>query len=242
MQHQPCGCQACGQNRPGQAPSNPCHPHRPPQNDCGASPCPRPPRPPKPPKNCLGQSVLLNKIICSERKCFPNLCTELTLADLPCCAKAPFMLLMVQQSGANPWWAPLENDGPRNRLCLRVCIPVCCQIRDACGRHFSAMGTVELDTCFSPGCSPSDCWRHTLTLVPCVRLCNPPVCAQDCVFPVRLEVVLEMYLTRPEPCLMRSSEPSCPELPLYPQPCRPDPPCWPRCPEAPDPCGWPRQG
>lgn len=237
MQHQPCGCQACGQTRPGPPPgSSPC---RPPQSDCQV---PRPPKPPRPPRSCPGQSVLLNKIICSERKCFPNLCAELTLADIPCCAKAPFTLCMVQQSGAAPWWTPLENDGPRGRLCFRVCIPVCCQIKDACGRFFSAGSVVEVDTCFSPSCSLSDCWRHSLVIVPCVRLCAPPVCSQDCVFNARLEVSLEMYLTRPEPCLMRSPEPSCPDLPLYPQPCRPDPPCWPQCPEVQDRCGWPRQG
>jgi len=233
MQHQACGCQVCGQTR--FSSHDPCD-CKPPSSDC------RVPRPPRPPKCITGPNVLLDRIICSERKCFPSLCTHLTVTDLPCRAQAPFSLLMVQQSGANPWWMPLENSGPCSRLCIRVCIPVCCQIRDACGCFFSGAGVVEVETCLSPTCAPSECWRHTLVIVPCVRLCSPPVCSQDCVFTVQLEVSLDLYLIRPEPFQIRASQPACPDLPLYPQPCRSTPSCWPQCPEDPDRCGWPKQG
>ncbi len=230
MQYSSCGCQACGQ--PGCGPAAPpCCPPTPPKS-----------KPSKPPKACATQGVLLNKIISSERKLYPALCVDLAVTDLPCCAKAPFSLTMVQQSGAQPWWTPLESQGPYARLCLRVYIPVCCQVKDSCGRYFSATSVVEVDACLAPSCPASDCWRHNLVIVPCVRLCSPPVCSQDCVFAVKLEVALELYLTRPEPCFMRAPTPPCPDLPLYPMPCNLTPPCWPQCPTSQDPCGWPRQG
>ena len=58
----------------------------------------------------------------------------------------------------------------------------------------------------------------------------------------RLQVVLDAYAVRPEPCMLRRPEPACPDLPLYPPPITPGPPCWPQCPAGPDPCGWPARG
>lgn len=237
MQHSPCGCQMCSTPRPPDC----CCPTAPPKPpDCGCHP--QPPKHSKPPKACAPQGVLLNKIVASERKLIQSLCTELQVEGIPCCAQSPFTLVMVQQSGAQPWWTPLESQGQCARLCLKVFIPVCCQIRDACGKFFSATAVVEADTCLSPRCPMSDCWRHQIVIVPCVRLCSPPVCSEGNTFCVQLEASLELYFTRMEACFMRPPEPTCPELPLYPQPCQPTPPCWPQCPRDPDPCGWPRQG
>ena len=228
---------------------DPCHDK--PKHDC-CDPCyDRPVCPEKPscnrPKPCRvprmpkpqdkQQGVLLNKILCCDRRFIPNLCTELCLRDLPRCARPPFMLMMVQQSGAQPWWVPLENKGPR--LCLKVSIPVCCQVRDACGECYHATGVVEVDATLAPQCPPAECWRNSILIVPCVRLCAPPVCSEDACFRVQLEVSLELYMTRPEPCLMRAPKPPCPDLPLYPPPCPPPtPPCWPQCQEGPAPYGW----
>ncbi len=237
MQHTPCGCQACGCNKPPEGCVHP-SPPRPPRPPAPPWP-PRPPRPPKPPAT---QGVLLDKIVACERKRIP--CHEMTLQleGLPCCVQPPITLVMVQQSGAPAWWTPLENKGPYAQLCLRIMIPVCCQVKDACGCHYAATSVVEVDTCLSPSCPPSDWWRYKIVIVPCVRLCCGPVVSQDACFQAQLEVAMEVYLTRPEPCMMRAAEPPCPDLPLYPQPCKPTPPCWQQCPEAPDPCGWPRQG
>ncbi|MDD3412052.1 MAG: hypothetical protein PHY12_14705 [Eubacteriales bacterium] len=211
MQHPPCGCHECGKRRPPDK-------RRPPQ-----------------------QGVLLNKIVCCDRRLIPSLCTELCLCDLPRCAKPPFTLLMVQQSGAQPWWTPLETHG--NRFSLRVCIPVCCQVKDACGQLHHATSVVEVDANLTPNCPVSECWRHSIVIVPCVRLCSPPVCSDDSCFHVKLEISLEIYMTRPEPCAMRAPAPPCPELPLYPPPCKPStPPCWQQCPASPGPCEWPKQG
>ncbi len=246
-----CPACACGEPRfgthPGRAGSipgpgckpPPCMPHDPCPPPCPPE-CSPPCKHPCPPQHTQG--VLLNKIICSDRKFMPRLCVDLPLESLPCCAKAPYTVLMVQQSGAPPWWTPLENRGMYGRLCFRVCIPVCCQVRDACGCFFSTTAVVEVDAALSPRCDPAECWRHNLVIVPAVRLCCAPVCTQDQMATVQLEVCLEMYLTRLEPAYVKAPTPPCPDLPLYPPPCRVSPPCWPQCPEDRGPCGWPTQG
>ena len=214
-------------------PPKPCPPPR---------PCPCPPPCPRPPKKVKAEGVLLQKIITCEKRNIPRLCTELTLEGLPCCATPPFTLMMVQQSGAQPWWTPLDSQGPNARLCLRICIPVCCQVCDACGKMYNATSVVEVEASLRPPCPASECWRHSIFVVPCVRLCMAECCSQDCTFQVQLQISLEIYLLRPEPCMMHKPEPACPDLPLYPQPVCPTPPCWQQCPKDPDPCGWPRQG
>ncbi|MEG0742952.1 MAG: hypothetical protein RSH26_07070 [Clostridia bacterium] len=196
----------------------------------------------KPAKPVKAEGVLLQKITACERRNITGLCADLTLEGLPCSAKPPFTLLMVQQSGAQPWWTPLEHQGADSRLHIRAYIPVCCQVRDACGELYHATGVVEAEASLRPPCPLSDCWRHNICVVPCVRLCQTDCRSENNTFHVQLEVTLEIYLLRPEPCMVRKPEPTCPELPLYPPPARPTPPCWQPCPTAQDPCGWPRQG
>lgn len=235
---QPC----CPPPRP-----KPCRPQPNPCCEPPKQPCCPPPRPnpccpqPKPCKTKT-EGVLLQKIVACERRNIPSLSTELTLEGLPCCATPPFRLLMVQQSGAQPWWTPLDNQGPNARLCIKVSIPVCCQVQDCCGKLYNATSVVEAEASLRPPCPLSECWRHSIFVAPCVRLCMAECCSQDCTFQACLQVSLELYLLRPEPCMMHKPEPACPDLPLYPPPIRPDSPCWPQCPAGPAPCGWPRQG
>lgn len=108
-------------------PSRPFPPPRPP--GYRPSPCP-------PPKPCRGgrESALLPKVAAWERCRLPCLSTDLRLESLPCSAEGPCRLLMVQQSGAPPWWEPAEQPCGEQRLHIRVCIPVCCQVMDACER------------------------------------------------------------------------------------------------------------
>ena len=213
----------------------PCTPSRP-------FPPPRPPgyRPPSscppPPKPCRGgtESALLPKVAAWERCRIPCLSTELRLEGLPCCAKGPCRLLMVQQSGAQPWWEPAEQPCGEHRMHIRVCIPVCCQVMDACERLHSASAVVKVEAALRLGCPPSECWRYQLLFIPYVRLLDAECSGECSVFRARLEVQLEWYQLRPEVCGMRRPEPACPELPLYPPPIQPGYPCG---------CepGWPRQ-
>ena len=213
----------------------PCTPSRP-------FPPPRPPgyRPPSfcppPPKPCRGgtESALLSKVAAWERCRIPCLSTELRLEGLPCCAEEPCRLLMVQQSGAQPWWEPAEQPCGEHRMHIRVCIPVCCQVMDACERLHSASAVVKVEAALRLGCPPSECWRYQLLFIPYVRLLDAECSGECSVFRARLEVQLEWYQLRPEVCGMRRPEPACPELPLYPPPIQPGYPCG---------CepGWPRQ-
>lgn len=223
-----CGCPACSQKPPEPRPPRPCpemcKPPRPPVCDC---------RPPK------AEGVLLQKIICCEKRDIPRLCTQLTLTGL--CAQPPLSLGWVQQSGAQPWWTPLDGCScASGRLPVCVSIPVCAQVCDCAGQAHHASGIVDVETYLCmPGC---DLWQHSLYIVPHVRLCCAECCQEGCTFQVQLQILLEMYLLRPEPCMMRRPGPSCPDLPLYPPPIRPDRPCWPQCPAGPGPCGWPARG
>lgn len=162
--------------------------------------------------------VLIPKVICSGREWQRQLCTKLQVS-LPECAKSPFTLLSVQQSGAFPWWEPVKDDCKRDRLMYHVYIPVCCCVKDACGCDYFVPSVVEMEACLQLNCNPSECWRHNLVIVPCVRLVCPPVCSKDECFEVVLEVVLELFLIHWQVVCNRPPKPSCPQLPLFPQPC-----------------------
>ncbi len=211
MKHVCCGCPQCEERRP------------PSQRPC----C----------KKDTSQCVLLQKIMGQECRDFPSLCVTLKAQGIPCRAKPPYQLQCVQQSGASPWWTPLESSGPCRRLCMRVFVPVCMQFTDACGEWFCAESVIELDMSVMPGCIPSESWRHQAVIVACVRLRQPAACSQDGCFEADVEARVEVYFVRLEPCAMRRPSPACPELPLYPPPCAPIPPRWPQCPAAPHPCG-----
>ena len=187
-------------------PVKPC----PPSHQAGAV-CPVPPMKPGKPK-C--ESVLLQKIIGCEKRHIPQLCARLALEGL--CACPPYRLLSVMPSGAQPWWSPLESHGPDARHHIRVFIPVCCQVCDGEGGTHTATAVVEMEVSYRPcGHCPDSA---NLFIVPCVRLIGGDVCSEDTVFCVQLEVNLEIYLLRPQPCAMHRPEPACPELPLYPIP------------------------
>ena len=229
MHHPPCTCHACGEK-----PSRPCPPPcPPPAPDCGC----RPPRPCKPCKPGKPEGVLLQKILSCDRLSISCLCVDLALSGLDC-ARPPLTLMSVHESGAQPSWTPLGEPDCAGRVMVRVTLPVCAQVSDACGQRFSATGQVDAEVCLRlPGGGYT-----SLFLLPCVRLLCADGCADGPVFHTRLQVVLDAYAVRPEPCMLRRPEPACPDLPLYPPPIKPGPPCWPQCPAGPDPCGWPARG
>lgn len=272
MHHPPCGCHVCNESKsapvccqPITAPCCPpptpdccakpvCPPQMPdcwakpmcppPKPDCCVTPCFPPPKPCcpplKPPKPAKTEGVLLQKIIACERRSVPCLCTELTLEGL--CAQPPLTLVKVQQSGAQPWWTPLNSAHHQGQLPICVSIPVCAQVCDACGQTHHATSTVRVETFLRAICSCDELARNTLLISPCVRLVCAEPCCDGCIFKVQLCIELEIYLLRPEPFKIRCPESSCPDLPLYPPPIKPDRPCWPQCPAGPGPCGWQARG
>lgn len=163
-------------------------------------------------------SVLLQKIVCCEKRTIPRLCTRIVPEGLPECACPPYTLTGLSQSGAQPWWRPLESHGPDVRSHICVSIPVCCRICDGEGRSFHTSAVVEAEVSYRQPCHPADSWRSSVFIVPCVRMTGGDTCSEDGSFCVELEIHLEIYLLRPEPCAMHRPEPPCPELPLYPEP------------------------
>lgn len=215
-----CGCR--GANQASHTVSGPLHKAAPwprpvipcpPPHYSGVICAPQPVRPQKP--RC--DSVLLQKILGCERRSIPQLCTRLTL-ELPECACPPFRLTEVHQSGAQPWWTPVESHGPDARRSICVSIPVCCTVCDGEGRTYHANAVAEAQVSY---CPPGDSWRSSVLIIPWVRMCGGEVCADEPCFCAQLEMHLEIYLLRPEPCAMHRPEPPCPDKPLYPEPpCR----------------------
>ncbi len=77
-----------------------------------------------------------------------------------------------------------------------------------------------MEACIHLNCPVSECWRYNMIIVPCVRLVCSPVCSQDTCFHVELEVMLELFLIQWVPFCPKPPKPACPDLPLYPQPCK----------------------
>ena len=197
-----------------------CHPVCPPR------PCPTPAAPCRPPccKPCSAfppQGLLLPRILASGREWLRRACICLEICGLPDNVTPPLTLLQVRQSCDPPQWHILPESA-QHQLCLHLCLPVDCLVQDACGGCFTGHSTVELDAsmrlCF-PAC---ECWRHCLMVLPCIRLVH--CAAQSCTpcFQAELEILVELYMVRWEPCLSAAPKPVCPALPLYPQPRLPE--------------------
>lgn len=195
--------------------SNACRPQQ-----CGCANDGR--KPGKPGGGCKTEkheSVLLPKIVACERRNIPRLCTEVELEGIPCCAEPPYRLCGLRQSGAQPWWRPLDAGGSHQRMRIAVCIPVCAEITDSCGKCYHAAGVVQAEVSVGAHCMPCDGWKQQLFIVPALRLLKGENSSADACFRVEVEVQLEIYLLKPEACMVKKSEPSCPDRPLYPKPC-----------------------
>ena len=168
----------------------------------------------KPPKLAPCQGFLLPKIIASGRTWLRRSCTTLQVDGLPCQAQPPYALVSVSPCG-EPTWDPCPDGRP---LRYQVTVPLLCQVRDACGCLHSGRSAISVEVCLSPACPLPECWRCSMMVLPCVRLVCAD-CSQNCCFTAQLEVLVEAYLLRWEPCLSNQPcKPRCPELPLYPQP------------------------
>lgn len=161
------------------------------------------------------QGFLLPKILASGRAWQRCCCVELQVEGLPCCAKPPFALCSVSPCG-EPVWEPLEGG---RQLRFRVEVPLICQVRDACGCVHSGRAAISTEVCLTPCCPVAECWRGAMMVLPCVRLVRAE-CSHTACFTAQLEVLVEAYVLRWEPCSTgQPCKPRCPELPLYPQPC-----------------------
>ena len=212
ISHHPPNCQ-CGRCRPCRPPAPPCPPPCP-------SPCP-PPCPPTCPTPCgsceTKARVLLPKIIGSGREWLRRWCVCLEVEGLPQCAQPPFTLISVCPSGAQPHWECLADSCQRRRLTYRISLCLDCQVRDGSGCLHWGTAWVSLEAELSLNCRAEECWRHQLMVLPCLRMiCPAPSADTPCFEPAR------------EPFGCGScAKPQCPDLPLYPPPCRweTDSPC-----------------
>lgn len=196
-----CGCAECASAQ-GQCPPQPC---------C----CEPPARPMKP---FPPGGILLPRILAAgrewQRRCSLSLCVN----GLPATLEPPLTLLEVTSCGQCSWEV-LSREGFR-ALCLRVHVPLCCQVRDRCNTLATGNASISVDVRLRFCAPQGECWRGSFLALPCVRLVCIPCASEQPVFDALLEVLVEAYLARWEPCMNGNPPPICPpDLPLFPQPC-----------------------
>ncbi len=188
--------------------------------DCGCErhncpkPCPKP-EPPCPPPRPQGR-FLMQRIVgmgqSQRRGCF-EVCIS-----VPCDAKEPLTLVEVMCSGALPTWEDMPCAERFTRL-IRVCIPIVCQVRDACGRMFATSATIfeNVRVRMNPheNCCPQ------LFVQAAVRLCGKAQKCSCACFEAQLEVKVEAFAVCASAMGGPMPGPSCrfDDRPLYPQPC-----------------------
>lgn len=161
----------------------------------------RPPTP-RPPGPLPAQGYLLQKIIASKRRVLPCVRTEL------CTAACHGTLKSVSAAGAAVCTVCDERT-------LNAVIPLCAAVCDACGHLNRYDSSVEVQTPLP--CRWPDEPGTTLLALPCVQLICAESAASGC-FCAQLHITLDIYLLRYEMCGCLPPKPSCPQLPLYPQP------------------------
>lgn len=201
-----CNCPLC---RP--RPQPPCPPHECQCCDCRQDCSCHGNRKPFPP-----HGFLLPKVIASGREWLRRRSFCLRIEGVSECAQPPFTLLSVTACG-EPTWESLPCDNRRQQL-LRVTVPVACQVRDCGGCAYTGHASICVDVCVNLTTPAGECWRNNLMILPCVRLVCVPCASDDLCFEAQLEVLLEVYMIRWEPCMVGVPKPVCPDLPLYPQP------------------------
>lgn len=159
---------------------------------------PCPPHP-APPDRCL-----IQRVIACEKRSVSCLTTEWRFDGM-------HAIHSVCSSGVPSCWQ--LDDG----CTLRVSLPLSVCLSNSCGSRIQP-ASVDVETIlpqnFAQALNDPHC---TLLILPCVRLLRAE-CVCEGVFRVQLSIALEIYLLRYELCACGSPKPSCPPLPLYPQP------------------------
>ena len=143
---------------------------------------------------------------------------SLCLNGLPCDARQPFNLtgVSVQECGVRAE----RCESPCGRgLTLRVCVPLRCDVCDACGCAFTALSQIEVPVQMRL-CNPREADRAQAVASAWARLARPCGCGGD-TLEAWLDVCVEAWLTACRPMYTGNCPPPCPPpLPLYPEPCR----------------------
>lgn len=195
-----CQCDRCRGSTPPPPCPEPCA--------CGS----QPPHRPFPPKG-----FLLPRVLASDRVWLRRTCVTLNVRDLPTCAAPPLTLLSLRQGCQEPRWEMLPASNQR-QLCLALTLPVDCQVRDANGCLYTGHTEISVDAALRLSFPACECWRNSLSVFPCIRLVQCAAASCNGCFEAEVEVLVELYMTRWEPCMAGVPKPVCPDLPLYPQP------------------------
>ena len=163
-------------------------------------------RPPQPPACDCQPRWLLPRVLGAARERFRCMDACLRVEGIPRCACGPFAIESVEAAceEARVIGGPPCGCGP-SAACVDVVIPLNVSVCDGCGRRYC--GTSELcvrvraPVC---ACAPGG----SLMALAGVRLVGACCSACEPVFDVRLEVWVDVYMVRLEPCGRRA--PECP--------------------------------
>lgn len=150
--------------------------------------CCRPPAPP-----CPRPCWLLPRVVGASRDTFRCMAACIAVEGLPCGLRGPFAVLSIEPAG-EPRIAPPCGCRSVSR-CADAVIPLAVWICDGCGGRFC--GTAELRIRVRvPSCPPG----ANLIAQADVRFIGGDTAPCRPVFDVRLEVCVDVYAVRMEPC------------------------------------------
>lgn len=159
---------------------------------------------PCPPHSTPPDRCLLQRVLACEKRSVSCLTTEWRFDGM-------HAIHSVCSSSVPSCWQ--LDDG----CTLRVSLPLSVCLSNACGSRVQP-ASVDAETALPHSFAQALYDPHcTLLILPCVRLLRAE-CICEGVFRVQLAISLEVYLLRYELCVCGSPKPSCPPLPLYPQP------------------------
>ncbi len=189
----------------------PCPPPMPP---CPPPPCPPPPCPPPPgPETCRP----MPRVICSGREAQRNLHACIAVSGLPCNICGPLRLLGLESTGEKPDVRLLEDCRGPSPWIAEVTIPLLAWVQDATGCTHCGQTQVKA-YCSMPSC----CDHASAALVACAEVRLVDACGLSCTpeFEVRLQIFVEVYVVRVEPCKCHRKKECAlfPQMPMYPQP------------------------
>ena len=156
----------------------------------------------------------MQKIIAYGRLHKRRACVSLCLSGLPDQANTPFTLLDVSVA-APPAWEEMPGKAGRG-MALRVRIPLCVHVRDACGCIWAASSALTEEIPLRFECPPAECWRGQPYVQAAVRLSGRPCPCDGCACDAPLEVLAEGFILAP--CTLGPAPACPPPLPWYPQP------------------------
>lgn len=185
------------------------------------TPCEEPPPfcpPCQPPIHpCQESCSPMPHVICSGREAQRNFHACVVVSGLPCGICGPLRLMALEPAKKEPCVRILEDCRGPSPFVAEVLIPLVAWVQDSTGCTHCGHTQVKA-YCSMPSC----CDRASGALVALADVRLVDVCGLSCIpeFEVRLQIFVEVYMVRIEPCKHLRKKECMPfsSMPMYPQP------------------------